>query len=88
MFQIYQDYLDYRYPAVEIDELKLPASVVVVRTQTNRAQDAMLDKFLYQEEVSGRVMVSQDGLSVGITAAGRAIYEKVSPFFIKEYSNV
>jgi len=87
-FQIYQDYLDYRYPVVEIDELKLSASVVVVRTQTPRAQDAMLEKWLYQEEVSGRVMVSQDGLSIGITAAGRALYEKVSPYFQREYSNV
>lgn len=87
-FQIYQDYLDYRYPAYQVEGISLPASVVVVRTQTPRAQDAMLDKFLYQEEVGGRVIVSQDGLSVGITAEGRATYNKVSPFFIKEYSNV
>jgi hypothetical protein len=48
----------------------------------------MLDKFLYQEEVGGRVIVSQDGLSIGITAAGRAVYEKMSPYFIREYANV
>ena len=87
-FQIYQDYLDYRYPAVEIDGMKLKASEVVVRSQSFKAQDAMLDKFLYQEEVGGRVIVSQDGLTVGITVAGRAVFEKVSPYFIREYANV
>ena len=87
VFQVYQDYLDYRYPAVEIDSLKLSASQVVVRTQTARTQDAMLDKWLYQEEVGGRVIVSQDGLSIGITAEGKAVYDKVSPFFQREYSH-
>jgi hypothetical protein len=87
-FQIYQDYLDYRFPVVEIDGLKLKASEVVVRSQSFKAQDAMLDKFLYQEEVGGRVIVSQDGLSISITAAGRAVYEKMSPYFIREYTNV
>jgi hypothetical protein len=85
-FQIYQDYLDYRYPAVEIEGLKLPASAVVVRTQTPRAQDAMLDKWMYEEEVGGRMMVSQDGLTIGITEEGRKVYEKVSPYFQREYT--
>ena len=87
-FQIYQDYLDYRYSAVEIDGLKLKASEVVVRSQSFKAQDAILDKFLYQEEVGGRMIVSQDGLTIGITTAGRAVYEKMSPFFIREYAGV
>lgn len=87
-FQIYQDYLDYRYPPVEIDGLKLKASVVVVRTQTPRAQDSMLEHWLYKEEVDGRIIVSQDGTTIGITAEGRKVYEKVSPYFQREYKNV
>lgn len=87
-FQIYQDYLDYRYPPVEIDGLKLQASAVVVRTQTPRAQDNMLEHWLYNEEVAGRVMVSQDGTTIGVTAEGRKVYEKVSQYFQREYSNV
>lgn len=87
-FQIYQDYLDYRYPPVEIDGLKLKASVVVVRTQTPRSQDSMLEHWLYKEEVDGRIMVSQDGTTIGITAEGRKVYEKVSPYFQREYKNV
>lgn len=85
-FQIYQDYLDYRYSVVNIDGITLKPSEVVVRTQTFRAQDAMLDKWMYEEEIGGRMMVSQDGLTIGITATGRSAYEKISPYFQREYT--
>lgn len=86
LFQIYQDYLDYRYPVVTIEGVILKPSQVVVRTQSFRAQDAMLDKWMYDEEVGGRMMVSQDGLTIGITATGRSAYEKISPYFQREYT--
>lgn len=87
-FQIYFDYLDYRYPSLNIDGLILSASTIFLRTQTFKAQDAMLDKWLYEEEVGGRMMVSQDGLTIGITATGRSAYEKISPYYRREFSNV
>ena len=88
VFQIYQDYLNYRYSVVKIEDLTLKPSEVVIRTQTFRSQDAMLDKWMYQEEVAGRLMVSQDGLTIGITEAGRKVYEAVSPYFQREYTGV
>lgn len=85
-FQIYQDYLNYRYPNVSFDGMHLTPSEIVVRTQTFRAQDAMLDRWMYEEEVGGRMIVSQDGLTIGITEEGRKVYEKVSPYFQREYT--
>lgn len=86
--QIFWDYVNYRYARVEIESMSLLPSEVIVRCNTERSIDGMLDRFLYQEETAGRVMLSQDGLTVGITEAGRKVYNKVSPYFIKEYSHV
>jgi hypothetical protein len=86
--QIFWDYLNYRYARVEIESMSLLPSEVVVRCSTERSIDGMLDRFLYQEETAGRVMLSQDGLTIGITEEGRRVYNKVSPYYIKEYSHV
>jgi hypothetical protein len=52
---------------------------------TPRAQDAELEKWIYDEECGGRVMTSPDGLTVGITEAGKAAYTKISAFYRREY---
>lgn len=87
-FQIYQDYLDYRYPVVYFEGESLRVSVIMVRSFTNAKHESMLDSWLYQEEVAGRVMVSQDGLTIGVTEAGRKVYEKVSSYYRREFGNV
>lgn len=86
--QIFYDYLDYRYPPIDIEGLSLTASQFITRTQTQRSIDSLLDRWMYKEECGGRMMSSPDGLSIGITGAGKEVYSKVSNYFRKEYSNV
>ena len=88
MFQVYQDYLDYMYPPVTFENIAISVSVIMVRSFTNTTHESLLDTWLYKEEVGGRVMVSQDGLTIGVTEAGKKVYEKLSFYYRREFGNV
>lgn len=84
-FQVFQDYLDYRYGPHTMGNMMITSSRILTSCMTPRSQDAELEKWIYDEECGGRVMTSQDGLTVGITEAGREAYTKISSFYRREY---